>query len=212
MKTIILSLFLTVCASSASAQAVAGKSRFSTFYELFRPGIVHLANGKATRHPQLNIFLRNGRLLFRKGATVMQADMETISRVDFSDAHFVKVDSAMAEVIDTVGSCRLLRTTLIDMDAYRTQLINNREITDIGFGDQISFTAIDPTSEEALLYPLVNFYYFDLGKDIIRVNERSVSHALPKDKRRIMRTIMSDAAFSWSNPAYLKQLLELFPQ
>ena len=157
MRTVVLCILIAVGSAVTEAQTIAGRSRFSTFYELFKPGIVHLSNGKATRHPQLNIFLRNGRLLFRKGTTIMQADMETIRRVDFPDAVFVRVDSAMAEVVDTVGSYRLLRTTLIDMEAYRTQLVNDREITDIGFGDLIGFTALDPSSEEALLYPLVNY-------------------------------------------------------
>ena len=201
MRTVVLCILIAVGSAVTEAQTIAGRSRFSTFYELFKPGIVHLSNGKATRHPQLNIFLRNGRLLFRKGTTIMQADMETIRRVDFPDAVFVRVDSAMAEVVDTVGSYRLLRTTLIDMESYRKQLVK----------DLIGFTALDPSSEEALLYPLVNYYYFDLGKEIIRVHERAVSRALPKEKRRIMRTIMTEAGFSWSNPEYLVRLLELFP-
>jgi hypothetical protein len=100
---------------------------------------------------------------------------------------------------------------VIDVDAYNRLLRNNVNITNLDFtmsGDHLAYTTLDTTSEDDFLMPLINHFYYELDGKIIRVHERDIWRRLPKEKRRIYKTIVGKDDFSWTRVESLMELLK----
>ena len=72
----------------------------------------------------------------------------------------------------------------------------------------VSFSSIDLIADEDRLYPLAKYYFVFTNGKPLSANERSLSAIVPKDKRRIFKTIISLPDFSWGDPQSLKRLLK----
>lgn len=210
MKTNLLSLFICLFCLSAFAQNDVESTTRTTFYENFQSASILLTDGKTIKQKYANIFLKNGMLLYKNNAAIMQADMSNIKSVQFSDRTYIRIDSLLAYVVDTLNNNKLLCATLIDIDAYKTQILNNRQITNLELGNHVNVSAIGNTEAENQQYPLVNNFYFDVDGKIIKAHERIVQRTLPKDKLHIYKTIIQSPQFSWSDEECLSKLLGLF--
>lgn len=209
MRKAVFTLLYILVATTSFAQISAGDSRRTVAYSNYQPAIVTKSDGHTITIRQANIFLKNSHLLFKRGATSLEATMDGIAAVDFQDRHYVRVDTVLAFVVDTLGSNRLLCSTRIDMEAYLSRLRNNREVTNLQIGDMVSVSTTELNPEEDNVYPLVNYYYFDINGKVFRAEERTVLRNIDKSKRRMMKTVLSLADFTWGDPQSLMKLLKV---
>jgi len=210
MKRMLFFLFVAVVSMNGLAQKFVGYSDRTTVYEKYQPARITLYNGKVIMQKEANVFLKNGRLLFKKGMFDMVADMAPIQTVEFADRQYVKVDTILATVIDTLGGNRVLCTTTIDMAAYNSRAVNDRVITSLQFsGDQIGSTDIDLSAGNKQ-YPLVNNYFFEIEGKIVELHERTIRRLLPKKKRERFDFYLQMPEFDWFDKSSLHKILELF--
>lgn len=213
MKTnLLLILILIFCSNSAFSQNSAGNSTRTTVYENFGPALISLSNGKSVIEKQANIFLKNGSLLYKYNNSIRQAEISKIKSVKFSDRTYVRVDTLLAYVMDSVNDNKLLCATLVDMEAYKTQLLNDRQITNLELGNHINVTAMGNFDGENENYPLINFFFYEINGKIIKSHERAIQKALPKDKQRIFKTLIQSPSFSWGDIDSLKKILTLLSE
>ncbi len=87
--------------------------------------------------------MANGALLYKHGKTTMQAEMKNVKKVDFADRTYLKVDTILAYIVDTLKDNKLLCATLIDLEAYKSEILNNKQITNLELGSYVNVSTMD---------------------------------------------------------------------
>lgn len=205
MKKNLLFIIIFAVALQAAAQQKTGGA---TVYKQFKPATIQLASGQIVRQPLANIFLKNSSLLYMSHDRAMEANMKNILAVTFDDRKYVKIDSVLAYVVDSLNGDVLYKATVIDLVSYKANLLNNRNITSLDLGEQISYSNVDISNEDDFLFPLVDLYYYRYHGQFVRVHERNLSRIIPKEKRRLMKTLIGQEAFSWTDEKSLMELLK----
>ena len=211
MKKVVLFIIMIVTAQVISAQVRTPKL---TVYKQFKPSVITLKDGRKLSQPLTNIFLKNSSLLYMNGTNSMEANMDNVVSVKFDDRLYVKIDTLLCFQVDTIGNDALYCATIIDMPAYVQQLKNNQVISNIGFdfsggmGGQMSTATIDISTEDDYNFPLIDIFYFRLNGKFVRTHERILERALPKEKRRMLRTFENMEGFSWTDRDSLLKLLK----
>ena len=210
-------LFLVLCftisvITTATAQHFAGFTNRTTLYETYQPAEVTLYSGKVIHQKQANIFLRNGRLLYKSGNHDMEANMKQIKAVKFQDKYFVSIDTTLALIVDTIADRQILCTTIIDLEAYSNLKKNERVISNFHMEwDMVSAASIELPDED-FQYPLMSSYYVKIDKELVPIQERPLRRLLPKDKRSRFDFILKLSDFNWTNRNSLQLILELFKE
>ncbi len=183
-------------------------SRRTMAFVTFRPAVVTLANGKTVNAPQANVFLKGSVLVYRNPqGRVMEANRRTVRSVDFAERHYERIDTMLYWRVDTMGSNALYCATYIDMLSLRQQILNSRNMTDVQMNSlMLSSTALTANDEDFDL-PYTNVYYYRYRGKWVRVHERDIDHALPRNKRQAYKLALSMPGFSWSDPHSLLELL-----
>lgn len=211
MQRVFFLLLFALISVAVNSQTSLGMAHRTTIYSSFRPAEIVMADGRHIREPQANIFMKNGALIFRRGSISLKAKMSDIVSADFGDDHYIKVDSLLAQVLDTVGQAKLIAVQLIDIDSYRSNVINARKITNIDLGEQISTTALDdPETENA--FPVVCHYYYLIDGKTFRCHERVIKKMLDKEQFRRVRTFMDMPDFTWGSRDYLVRILKIIQE
>lgn len=212
MNRLIFSFVMLIASSvTASAQVAPSKSQISTAFPQFKSATIVLTDGRVLRQGTSNVFLKNSKLVYKHLGKVLEANMDVIDRVDFGDRVYLKMDSALMYIVDSVKSNLLLCKSVIDMDAYNRNMVNNRQVTNLDINTMVSVTTTDLSSESDLIYPISNNYYFWIDGKLIKAHERSLSRELPKEKRHLLKAIIYEPGFSWLDVKYLSRILALFP-
>ncbi len=73
----------------------------------------------------------------------MQAEMKNVKKVDFADRTYLKVDTILAYIVDTLKDNKLLCATLIDLEAYKSEILNNKQITNLELGSYVNVSTMD---------------------------------------------------------------------
>lgn len=180
-----------------------------TVYKEFRPAKVMLADGKILNLSLANIFLKNSSLLYKSGLETKEANMNTVLRVDFKDRSYLRIDTLLAYQVDTVGHDVLYCAQMIDMDSYRQQIANNREITSLDLNDMIGYTTVDLQNEQDIHFPIKNVFIFRINGNFVIAHERSLKRLLTKEKRRILASAIAMPGFSWNDEKSLMDLLKM---
>ena len=180
-----------------------------TVYKEFRPATVLLTDGKKMKLPLANIFLKNSSLLYKSGVATKEANMSTLLRVDFKDRSYLRIDTLLAYQVDTVGHDVLYCAQMIDMESYRQQITNNREITSLDLDDMIGYTTVDLQDEQDIYFPIKNVFIFRIKGDFVIAHERYLKRLLTKEKRRILASAMAMPGFSWNDEKSLMTLLKM---
>ena len=209
MKKITLLILCSTIVVNCFAQILPNRIYRTTVFETFRPAIITLNNGKLLKQSEANVFLKNGTLLYKRGRLNMEADMRQIKSVQFDDRSFVMVDSALAMVVDSLNGYKLLCMSLIDIDAYRTQLLNNRQITNLELREFVNVNGSDASPEVKSSYPLRNIFFYDIDGKIIKVHERNIKKLVKSENRRYYKILIQSPDFSWEDPKSLVKLLKL---
>lgn len=208
MKKISLLIIVVVFFSiSLLAQKATDSSRFTTAYPQFKPAIITLETGKVIEKEAVNVFMANGALLYKHGKTTMQAEMKNVKKVDFADRTYLKVDTILAYIVDTLKDNKLLCATLIDLEAYKSEILNNKQITNLELGSYVNVSTMDLSDINE--YPLVNYYYYELNGEIIKVHERTITKKISKNKRTQLNTLMQAPDFSWDDIKWLMRVLKI---
>ena len=179
-----------------------------TAYKEFQPATIYLMDGKHLKVGFANIFLKNSSLLYKSGQETKEANVKTLSKVVFKDRTYYRVDSVLAYQVGTVGQQHLYCTQRIDFAAWKQQKVNNSNITNLSFGDLMSYTTINLADEQDIHFPLINVYYFQIDGKYVLAHERNLKRVLDKEKRRLMTSVMSEPGFSWTSEASLLKLLK----
>lgn len=214
MKKLLFIVLACISASICDAQDNGPKKQFvkhTTVYENFKPAIIKTTDGKTVNMKQANIFMKNSKLLYKSNGQNKQANINTIESVDFGDRQYVRADSLLAYVVDSADDNLLLCATLIDIEAMKNIMDNERLITslEIKDNDYINVTTSEKKAIEDIEYPVVNVYYFRVGNKTIKAHERNVKQVISKDKRRMLTSEMSAPGFSWSDEQSMKNVLKL---
>lgn len=208
MKKISLLIIVVVFFSiSLLAQKATDSSRLTTAYPQFKPAIITLETGKVIKKEAVNVFMANGALLYKHGKTTMQAEMKNVKKVDFADRTYLKVDTILAYIVDTLKDNKLLCATLIDLEAYKSEILNNKQITNLELGSYVNVSTMDLSDINE--YPLVNYYYYELNGEIIKVHERTITKKIAKNKRTQLNTLMQAPDFSWDDIKWLMRVLKI---
>ncbi len=215
MKTSLFLLITFIALSiSVSAQNHIGKTRFVTFYDKYKPAKILLQNGRVLKERQVNVFLKDGSLLYMSRNKAMQANMKQIKSVTFDDCHFLNVNNSLAYVVDSIiidslRNSKLLCNRIIDAEAYKNQVINSQHLTKLEMGIHVGMTTTDATDEDIHEFPVINNYYYLIDGKIVRVHERDIKRFVSKEKFNLVRSIMQLPDFSWGDEKFLIQILGL---
>ena len=205
MRKSTLFIIMMLVAQSLSAQIRTTKL---TAYKQFKPSTIILKDGRELKQPLTNIFLKNSSLLYMNGTNSMEANMDNIISVTFDDRQYIKIDTMLYYLVDTIGNDALYRATVMDMPAYYQQLRNNKVITNIDFGDQIQTSHIDISTEDDYKFPLIDLFYYRYNGQFVRTHERNLGRILPKEKQRMLKTFVNLPDFSWTDEESLLKLLK----
>lgn len=211
MRKLLFTLIFATLSTLLSAQQFAGYTNRTTLYETYQPAEITLYNGQVIQQKEANIFLRNGRLLFKSGRHDMEANMAQVRSVRFANHNFVSIDTTMAMVVDTIGSSRILCTTTIDLEAYSQLKINERLISNIHMEwDMINAVSSRELPDSDVQYPLISHFYVEIGGKVVKMEERTLRHMLPRDKHSRFDFYLQMPDFDWTSRESLTLILDLF--
>ena len=199
---------LLVCCPATTALAQDDNTSRVTAFNDFRPAQVSLTDGRTLKVPKANIFLKHSTLIYKSGNSVKEANMRTVKAVDFDDRHYVKIDTVLAFLVDTVEANAVYQQQVIDREAYEASFRNDRMITGIQFGEQINLITLDPQRDSTAVYPVINTFYYKYNGKMVKVHDRELWRMLPKEKRRIMQSMMAEEGFSWARRESVVRMLQ----
>ena len=199
---------LLVCTPATTALAQDDNTSRVTAFNDFRPAQVSLTDGRTLKVPKANIFLKHSTLIYKSGNSVKEANMRTVKAVDFDDRHYVKIDTVLAFLVDTVEANAVYQQQVIDREAYEASFRNDRMITGIQFGEQINLITLDPQRDSTAVYPVINTFYYKYNGKMVKVHDRELWRMLPKEKRRIMQSMMAEEGFSWTRRESVVRMLQ----
>ena len=209
--TLVITILLATLKVAAQEQEI---TTAITVFPNFQPATVYLTSGRKMEIPLANIFLKNGALLYMSGNDIKEANMKTLLRAEFGDKVYIRIDSMLACQVDSIGDNALFRTKIIDIKAYKQSRANSANITNLDLtaltttSSTLSYNTIEATDKSELQFPIETIYFFRLDDQYIRVHERTLKRTLPKEKRRIMESVMNMPGFSWTNEKLLMTMLE----
>ena len=202
-------LYLLLLLMGMALQGRAQTTPAVTVFREFQPATIHLADGRILKVSLANIFLKNSSLLYKSGMETKEANMKTLTQVDFKNRIYYKIDSLLAYQVDTVGTDGLYCAQKIDQVAWRQMVVNNSTLTSFDMTDMISYSMAEYAGEYDLHFPIMTLYYFRLNGKYVLAHERNLKRVLDKEKKRLMESVMSDKDFSWTDEQSLMKLLRI---
>lgn len=211
MKKLVLLSMLMLVAFKGAAQEVTPQL---TVFPEFRPATVYMADGKKLDIPMANIFLKNSSLLYISGELTKEVDTKNLLRVDFKDQSYIRIDSVLAYRVDTVGANALFCAKVLDLKAYKQQVANNSNITNLDLNDlatmnMFQYTTIDINDVKDIHFPVIPLYYYRINDQFVLVHERNLKRFFDKENRRLMESVMNLPGFSWTDEKFLIKILEI---
>ncbi|MCF0202144.1 MAG: hypothetical protein HUK08_02150 [Bacteroidaceae bacterium] len=207
-RLLILFLFLLTTQVKTAAQIVDGEATDKTLFHEFMPAKITLTSGKMNHQKEANIFLKNGRLLYKSDGKVMTANMEQIFSVEIDKRLFINTEGKLGEVIERCPGGLLLVVRIVNADRLTQQLINESSVTNINFNGQFNITR-DLPPEEQMRFPIDDLYYFVIDGKTMRAEEPSVRRFAGKKKMEECRKIIAGKGFRWNDRQWLKQIMEV---
>ena len=137
-----------------------------------------------------------------------EANLKTLTQVDFEDRSYYKIDSLLAYQVDTIGNDALYCAQKIDFVAWRQMVANNSVLSSLDLGDMIGYSYAELADEQDLHFPIIQLYFFRLNGKFVLAHERNLKRVLNKEKGRLMESMMIDKSFSWTDEQSLLKLLK----
>lgn len=214
----LLSALLFVVSLSISAQTSAASSQNIekqplslhrvTAFPSWEKALVMLTNGKVVQAPKANIFLKRSSLIYLNSRDkTMEVPTYNIKSVDIAGRHYERIDTMLYWCVDTVGKNALYCCARIDANALNQQIVNSRDFTNVQLGsDYLTSTTLDAHDSD-FDYPLTYVYYYYFNGKWVKVYDRGVWKIIPKKKKELYKSMVSQPDFTWSNAASLMALL-----
>lgn len=205
---VLLALNFAAAFSQQNQQLVRTHQIF-VFPEFRRATIRQTFNRKLT--DTVNIYYKDASLVYKKDGKVMRAYLNGIIGVDFDSVRYLKVDSAMARVVEQRGYNYLLCKTVVNMTKYKDEIYNGAELDALDMmGTYIPLNEDKRDEDKGI--PLQDIYYFDIKGTIIPANEAAFKKFVSKDQMSAFKVLMANRFWSWKDPESLKMLLDFLPQ
>ena len=195
-----------LAAQEETMHSVRGRT---TLYPKFSPATIYLTDGRVVKERNANIFLKNATLVYKSGSVVKKVKPSLISKVEFADATYYRVDTLLASVVDSVQGCALYRASVIDIEAYNELMTANSSVTDVIVAEYVSVGSVERTATEDKDYPLIDYYFMDFQGKQVPMEDRKLYRIVPKDKRRLYKNNISAPDFSWTSPKSLCKLMDV---
>lgn len=208
MRKLLTTMLMASVAICMQAQSSVEMSKYATQYKDFQPAKIYMLHGD-TIQATSNIFLKNSSLYFMRGSLMMQADMQNVVAVDFSDRHYVKIDTLLAGVVGTYKGNELLCSRQIDMNAFISMKKNASMVTNMDFSlnSYLNVQKLDMSNDDEE-FPIHRIYFYYLNGKYVRINDRDLYRNIPKDKRGVFNTITQMNEFDWYDETWLMKLLK----
>lgn len=204
----ICALFIIMISTALTAVGQVTTSKL-TVYKDFQPSYIQLKDGRIVKQSLTNIFLKNSSLLYMQGTNAMEANMDNIVSVKFDDRLYVKIDTVLAYLVDSVGHDALYRATVIDRESYQRNLRNNVMITNLDYASGgITPSTMDLNTDDDFKFPLIDLFFYRIDGKYVKCHERNLQYILPKEKKRTVRTFVNMNDFSWTDTDSLIKLLK----
>lgn len=201
---------------SGMAQVVSGTSSRVTYFDTFQMARITLTNGTVNTQGKANVFLLDSSLLYKKGGKesgqILRANMNLIDNVQIGGMKFVCHEGQLAEVVAEKGNVKLIKIRTIDKEAFENNVINESSYTDIStlLRDQVGFTKVTP-SEADMAYPIINSYFYLVGKKCIKNGDRYVKNAMNKSQKLKLESLYL-GVFSWESEESMLSVLDIFAE
>lgn len=201
---------------SAVAQVVGGTSTSVTYFDNFRSARITLTNGNVNIQRKANIFLLDSSLLYKKGGTdsgqALRANMKLINTVQIDSITFICHEGRLAEVVAEKGNSKLIKVRTIDKEAFENNFVNESNFTNISSltSDQFGYTKVTPNQAD-MAYPIINTYYFMVGKKYIKSGDRYVKYAMNKEQKYKLESLYL-GVFSWEKEESLLKVLDILAE
>ena len=206
---LLLMMFLFPTFIAAQESAMSSVRGRTTLYPTFSPATVYLADGRVVKERNANIFLKNSTLVFKSGNLVKKVRTSLISKVEFADATYYRVDTLLASVVDSVQGRALYKASIIDIEAYNALMTANSSVTDVVVAEYVSVGSVERAATEDKDYPLIDYYFMDFQGKQVLMEDRKLYRMVPKEKRRLYKNTISAPDFSWTSPKSLCKLMEV---
>ena len=134
---------------------------------------------------------------------------------EFRPATVYMADGKMlAYRVDTVGANALFCAKVLDLKAYKQQVANNSNITNLDLNDlatmnMFQYTTIDINDVKDIHFPVIPLYYYRINDQFVLVHERNLKRFFDKENRRRMESVMNLPDFSWTDEKSLLKILEI---
>ena len=162
----------------------------------------HLRIGETTDFMGTNLYDADGNV-------VKKVRTSLISKVEFADATYYRVDTLLASVVDSVQGRALYKASIIDIEAYNAPMTANSSVTDVVVAEYVSVGSVERTATEDKDYPLIDYYFMDFQGKQVLMEDRKLYRMVPKEKRRLYKNTISAPDFSWTSPKSLCKLMEV---
>ncbi len=206
---IVLAMLCLGSLSTMAQQSLEDKrSATPFFYKDFKPAKIILKDNRFVR-VDANIFLKNGRLIFKDKGKVLESTADNILQVEFDSAVFMLKDKQMLEVVAKKGANRLLRLVTIDQQKLKDETTGGDNLPFFELADLNVFIELDGDKQEnARLYPLTTSYYFHTPKGYIDANQTQFKKHLRPELKEKFRDLMFNKYWSWKDAQSLTLLLD----
>lgn len=178
-------------------------------FESFVPAVITLNNGQKVINKLSNILMTNSSLVYKKGWITMQAEMHNIKSVDIEGIHYDCIDTLLSVAIDSIKGVKLYQTTMIDVDAYKSNIRNQQKVDNLEIGNFVNINTVDLSSDDDRMYPIMHMYFFQINGIFIKAHERILNRHLNAKQKRLFQILMEDPDFSFSKLDYMKRLLNI---
>ncbi|MGN0221665.1 MAG: hypothetical protein ACI4BA_06035 [Prevotella sp.] len=207
LSFLLMALFpMYLAAQDSSVHSVRGRT---TLYPAFSPATIYLSDGRVVKERNANIFLKNATLVYKSGGVVKKVKPSLISKVQFADATYYRVDTLLASVVDSVQGSALYKASVIDIETYNELVTASSSVTDVIVAEYVSVGTVERTAAEDKDYPLIDYYFMDFQDRQVLMEDRKLYRIVPKNKRRLYKDIISAPDFSWASPESLCKLMDL---
>lgn len=205
-----LVVLLTLSLLPAIAQQSDRNLRHATAfaYKDFQPARINLKDRRFTR-VEANVFLKNGRLIYRQNGKVLEAQTDNIANIVFADSSlYLPVGKQVAQVVAIRDTNAILRITTIDQHRLRAETTGGENLPYFEIEELGVFVETDGSKEASREYPIKHTFYIKHGDAIFPANETAFRKHLNPELKEPFRLLMHEKYWSWQHVPSLQILLD----
>ncbi|MDO4714754.1 MAG: hypothetical protein Q4A44_00515 [Bacteroidales bacterium] len=210
IRALVTLLAYSALSLSASAQQADRDLRSPTafIYQDFQPTRINLKDRRFTR-VEANIFLKNGRLIYRHKGKVLEASTDNIVSIVFADSiRYIPIGLQVARVVTERDTNAILCITTIDQKRLKSETTGGDNLPYFELEDLGLFIETDGSKSASREYPIKHNYYIKHGEVIFPANQTQFRRHLNPSLKEAFRLLMHEKYWSWGDEPSLIMLLD----